>query len=282
MQFMAIEVLQRNRYTYRHRLESFSRPYLDVHSSHSRWMTRSWPSHQAKRQAELSPGRFTEAPLVVWRGSFEQGSRTGPCPLTMAHLLGLTAQPGSPTAQAIAATAQVQRRKWKLLMSRFRYRTTCYQTGGKDERINVDDADVDVDDADVDVDDADVDVDDADVDVDDADVQDTMPSMYRMLTQVQVHDADVDVDDADVDDSDVDVDDADVDNSDVDVDVDEDVDHADVQVCIMGGMDSADLDSMLLVSSGYQPCLLGEDIQVHDAKHVPDADVGVHDADLRT
>jgi hypothetical protein len=43
----------------------------------------------------------------------------------MAHLLALTAQPGSPTAQAIAATAQVRRRKWKLLMSRFRYRTTC-------------------------------------------------------------------------------------------------------------------------------------------------------------
>ncbi|KAH9205377.1 hypothetical protein DL95DRAFT_397666, partial [Leptodontidium sp. 2 PMI_412] len=42
MQFMAIEVLQRNRYTYRHRLESFSRPYLDVHSSNSPWMTRSW------------------------------------------------------------------------------------------------------------------------------------------------------------------------------------------------------------------------------------------------
>jgi hypothetical protein len=35
MQFMAIEVLQGNRYTYRHRLESFSRPYLDVHSSHT-------------------------------------------------------------------------------------------------------------------------------------------------------------------------------------------------------------------------------------------------------
>jgi hypothetical protein len=95
----------------------------------------------------------SEAPPVVWRGSFEQGSRTGPpkasltyffpilaggsrsrgaqtgpCPLTMAHLLALTAQPGSPTAQAIAATAQVQRRKWKLLMSRFRYRTACSST----------------------------------------------------------------------------------------------------------------------------------------------------------
>ena len=32
----------------------------------------------------------------------------------------------SPTAQAIAATAQVQRRKWNSLMSRFRYRTTCF------------------------------------------------------------------------------------------------------------------------------------------------------------
>ena len=37
MQFMAIEVLERSRYTYRHFPESFSRPYLDVHSSDSYW-----------------------------------------------------------------------------------------------------------------------------------------------------------------------------------------------------------------------------------------------------
>lgn len=41
------------------------------------------------------------------------------------HLLGRTAQPGSPTAQVIAATAQVQRWKWKLLTSRFRYQISC-------------------------------------------------------------------------------------------------------------------------------------------------------------
>jgi hypothetical protein len=39
-----------------------------------------------------------------------------------------SAQAGSPTAQAIAAIAQVQRRKWKMLMSRFRRRTTCYRS----------------------------------------------------------------------------------------------------------------------------------------------------------
>ena len=33
------------------------------------------------------------------------------------------ARPGSPTAQLKAATAQVQRQKWKLIMSRFRCRT---------------------------------------------------------------------------------------------------------------------------------------------------------------
>ena len=43
------------------------------------------------------------------------------------HLLSL-AQVCSPTAQAIAATAQVQRRKWKMFMSRFRRRNHCYIT----------------------------------------------------------------------------------------------------------------------------------------------------------
>ncbi len=43
-----------------------------------------------------------------------------------ALLLGSLARSGSPTAQAIAVTAQVQRRKWKLLMLRFWYRITCF------------------------------------------------------------------------------------------------------------------------------------------------------------
>src|ERR1700722_20067193 len=49
------------------------------------------------------------------------------CPrLTSLDLLLSLTQVGSPTAQAMAATAQVQRRKWKMLMSRFRRRITCY------------------------------------------------------------------------------------------------------------------------------------------------------------
>jgi len=39
----------------------------------------------------------------------------------------MRAQAGSPTAQAKAATAQAQRRKWKMLMSRFRRRIGCYR-----------------------------------------------------------------------------------------------------------------------------------------------------------
>jgi hypothetical protein len=43
------------------------------------------------------------------------------------HLLSL-AQVCSPMAQATAATVQVQRRKWKMFMSRFRRRNHCYIT----------------------------------------------------------------------------------------------------------------------------------------------------------
>jgi hypothetical protein len=46
--------------------------------------------------------------------------------------LGLGSGPAqvcSPTAQVEAATAQVQRRIWKLLISRFRRRITCFTTG---------------------------------------------------------------------------------------------------------------------------------------------------------
>jgi hypothetical protein len=65
----------------------------------------------------------------------EQGPKLAPkgvfpglCPrlTSLDPLLGL-AQVGSPTAQAIAATAQVQRRNWKMLMSRFRLRINCFR-----------------------------------------------------------------------------------------------------------------------------------------------------------
>jgi len=66
---------------------------------------------------------------ILANGSRSRGAQTGrPCP-PGAHLLGSLAQPGSGLAHPqlrLAAIAQVQRRKWKLLMSRFRYRTTCF------------------------------------------------------------------------------------------------------------------------------------------------------------
>jgi hypothetical protein len=48
-------------------------------------------------------------------------------PLGAKTNLSMRAQAGSPTAQAIAATAQGQRRKWKMLISRFRRRIPCFK-----------------------------------------------------------------------------------------------------------------------------------------------------------
>lgn len=49
--------------------------------------------------------------------------------------LSITSQPGSPTAQVIAATAQVRRRKWKLFTSRFRYRISYFKNPTETRRF---------------------------------------------------------------------------------------------------------------------------------------------------
>jgi hypothetical protein len=70
---------------------------------------------------------------ILAGGSRSRGAQTSrlphksrPSTTHPVDLLLSLVQVGSPTAQAIAATAQVQRRKWKMLMSRFRLRIACH------------------------------------------------------------------------------------------------------------------------------------------------------------
>ena len=65
-------------------------------------LRRSFGAALSNRDPELAPKEsLTYFYPILAGGSRSRGAQTGPCPLTMA-LFGLTAQPGSPTAQAIA------------------------------------------------------------------------------------------------------------------------------------------------------------------------------------
>jgi len=83
-----------------------------------------------KTGSKIGPER-TPALLfpILASGSRSRGVQTGRHLTSLAHLLSqdqvwLTAQ----ATAATAATSQVQRWKWKSLMSRFRYRTGCCRT----------------------------------------------------------------------------------------------------------------------------------------------------------